>query len=256
VPLEQITGWFLIGGMVAVMFVGSAWARRRPVLRSLSGWRVLPGQQSRSIESGQRLHISLGTGGMGGNTAATTLAGLTLLETCADEAAATDTPPIVTVADPTTLAMAQDVLRRAYIRHNNPSGFDPRSVRYVAASPLPYAAGVMDILSSEETSANVMSGVFGSEAVFLAEEGARQGMLQVAAAADPTALSVLYPSANHLLIGEELFAVGAYVGERPSHVGSLLAQDVVRWILVLIILAASLGSLAQKLGELMGGLLP
>ena len=214
------------------------------------------GSKAVRLKAAQSLHISLGTGEIGGNHAATTLAGLTLLETFADEAAATDTPPIVTVADPTTLVMAQDVLRRAYIRHNNPSGFDPRSVRYVAASPLPYAAGVMDILSSEETSANVMAGVFGSEAAFLAEPGARQGMLQVAAAADPAALAVLYPSANHLLVGEELFAAGAYVGGRPSHVGSLLAQDVVRWILVLIILAASLGSLAQKLGELMGGRLP
>ena len=114
----------------------------------------------------------------------------------------------------------------------------------------------MDILSSEETSANVMAGVFSSEAAFLTEAGARQGMLQVAAAAAPAALAVLYPSANHLLVGEELFAAGAYVGERPSHVGSLLAEDVARWILVLIILAASLGALAQQLGELMGGRLP
>lgn len=252
-PLEQIAGWAVIGGMVVVMFVGSAWARRRPVLRALSGWRILPGQQSRSIESGQSLHIALGAGGMGGSNTATTLAGLTLLEALADEAAATDTPPIVTVADPTTLAMAQDVLRRAYIRHNNPAGFDPRTVHYVAAAPLPYAAGVMDILSGDEISANVMSGVLGSEAAFVADEGARQGILQVAAAADPVALSVLYPAANHVLIGEEMFAAGAYIGERPAHVGSLLAQDVIRWILVLLIVAASAVTFLAKLA---GGPLP
>jgi hypothetical protein len=239
----------LIVVMIAALMVGRAWASRRPVLRPLTGLRILPGQQSRAIESGQSLHMALGTGSVGGGDTATTLAGLTALENLADEAAATDTPPTVTVADPATMVMAQDILRRAYVRHGNPAGYDPRSVRYVAASPLPYAAGVADILASEETCANVMLGVFGSEAAFISEEGSRQGFLQVAGAADPTALGVMYPSANHLLIGEEMYSAGAYIDERPAHVASLLAQDVVRWVLVIIIVA-------YTLARFLGGSLP
>ena len=246
-PDPSLIAGLLIIVMVGALVVGRAWASRRPVLRTLAGFRVLPGQQSRAIESGQSFHIALGTGGVGSGNTATTLAGLTVLENLADEAAATDTPPTVTVADPTALVMAQDTLRRAYIRHSNPAGYAPRSVRYVAASPFPYAAGVMDILATEETSASVMAGVFGPEAAFIAEEGSKQGFLQVAGAADPTPLGVLYPSVNHLLIGEEMFAAGAYIGEQPSHIASLLAQDIVRWTLVVIILAFSLGAL------LMGG---
>ena len=227
----------LIVVMLVALLVGRAWASRRPALRPLTGLRILPGQQSRAIESGQSLHLALGAGSVGGSDTATTLAGLTVLESLADEAAATDTPPTVTVADPTTMVMAQDILRRAYIRHGNPAGFDPRSVRYVAASPLPYAAGVADILASEETSANVMAGVFGSEVAFISEEGSRQGILQVAGAADPTALGVLYPSVSHLLAGEEMYTAGAYINERPAHIASLLAQDIVRWVLVIIIVA-------------------
>jgi hypothetical protein len=201
------------------------------------GLRILPGQQSRAIESGQSLHIALGTGSVGGSDTATTLAGLTALDSLADEAAATDTPPTVTVADPATMVLAQDILRRAYIRHGNAAGYDPRSVRYVAVAPLPYAAGVADILSSEETCANAMIGVWGSEAVFISEEGSQQGLVQVAGAADPMALSVMYPSANHLLIGEEMYSAGAYIDEQPWSIASLLAQDVVRLVLVLIIVA-------------------
>lgn len=237
----QIAGLALIVVMVVILLIGRVWARRRPVLRSLSGYRALPGQQSRAIESGQSLHVSLGTSGVGSGNTATTLAGLNLLDTLADEAAATDTPPTVTVADPTALVMAQDILRRAYVRHGNLAGYDPRSVRFIAASPLPYAAGVMDLLSYEEPSANVMAGVFGSEAAFIAEEGSRQGFLQVTGAADLAPLSVLYPSVNHLLMGEEMFASGAYMDERPSHVASLFAQDVMRWIIILVILASTFG---------------
>jgi hypothetical protein len=50
---------------------------------------MLPGQLSRAIEAGQSLHLSLGTGGVGGSDTATTLAGLSTLAFLAEEAAAT-----------------------------------------------------------------------------------------------------------------------------------------------------------------------
>jgi hypothetical protein len=239
--LVPLAGLSLIVGMTLALLIGRAWASRRPILRSLAGYRVLPVQQSRAIETGQGLHLSLGTGGVGGADTATTLAGLSMLEAMSDEAAATDMFPIVTVADPTTLVMAQDIIRRAYARQGNPAGYDPRFVRYVAAAPLPYAVGAQDILATEDTSANVMLGVFGAEAAFIAEEGSRQGLLQVGGAADPTPLAALYPSTGHVLIGEEMFTAGAYVGNQPSHIASLLAQDIVRWVLAFLILTAALG---------------
>jgi hypothetical protein len=245
----QMVGALLIivmGALIAV-FGGIAWAGRRPALRPLAGFEALRGQQSRAIESGQSLHLSLGTSGIGGGNTATTLAGLAILESLADEAAATDTPPMVTVADPTALVMAQDVLRRAYARQGNSAGYDPRAVRYVAASPLPYAAGAGDILSAEETSANIMAGVFGSEAAFIAEEGSKQAVLQAAGAADVAPLAVLYPSVNHLMIGEEMFAASSYMDNLPAHTGSLLAQDVIRWLLVALLFVASAGALLQRL---------
>jgi hypothetical protein len=253
----QIGGLILIGLFVFFLLIARvALARFRPTLRPLSGYQALPGQVSRGVETGQSLHLSLGTGGITGSDTATTLAGLAVLESLVDEAVAADAPPIITVADPTALVVAQDVLRRAYVRQGNDTGYDPRSVRYVAATPLPYATGVTEILATEETSANVMAGVFGSEAVFITDEGARQGLTQVAGAADVTPLGVLYPSANHVLVGEEMFAAGGYVGEQPARIGSLMAQDWARWILVGFILVLSFLAFAQQIGTLLGGSTP
>lgn len=255
--IAQIAGLslILVFGIFIAVFGGGALVGRRPTLRPLAGYQMLPGQLGRAIESGQSLHLSLGTGGVGGSDTATTLAGLTILEFLADEAAAADTPPIVTVADPTTMVMAQDILRRAYIRHDNPTGYKPRSVRYVAASPLPYAAGVMDILSTEEISANVMSGVFGPEAAFIAEEGSKRASTQVAGAADIAPLAVLYPAVNHLMVGEEMLAAGGYVTEQPARIGSLRAQDGIRWILVVVIVVMSFVALPSALQALLGGMI-
>jgi len=94
-PTQQIAGALLIlalGALIAVF--GIAWTGRRLTLRPLPGLETLRGQQSRAIESGTRLHLSLGTSGIGGGNTAVTLAGLAILESLADEAAATDTPPM------------------------------------------------------------------------------------------------------------------------------------------------------------------
>lgn len=234
--LIAAAGVFLLFTFLLRAFVRS---RRGIPLRPLSGYLAIPRLQGRSVETGQGLHISLGVSGVGGADTAATLAGLAVLETLTDEAVASDSPPTVTVADPTALILAQDALRRAYVRQHNASAYDPRSVRFAAASPIPYAAAVMDVLAHDETAVNIMIGAFGAEAALIVEEGARQNVTQIVGAPDVGTLPLLYPSTDHLLVGEEMFVAGAYVGPDTAHLSSLMTQDLFRWIVVAIILGVA-----------------
>lgn len=207
-------------------------AGRAGQLRPLPGMQELPTAVGHSAEAGQPLHVSVGVAGLGGAATAETWAGLTVLRQLADSAAACDTPLIVTVADPTVLPVAQDILRRAYVRHGNPEGYEPTQVRLVAADPMAYATGVMGLLEREQLTANVMIGSFGDEYLLMGETGARQGMRQVAGAADPRALPFVYATADEALIGEDMFAGGAYTTQLPIQVASLLAEDWARWAIV------------------------
>jgi hypothetical protein len=38
------------------------------------------------------------------------------------------------------------------------------------------------------------------------------------------------------LLGEEIYAAGAYLQQKPAHLGSLMSQDAMRWLVFLIIL--------------------
>jgi hypothetical protein len=241
----QITLGF--GALVTIIVFGVAIAVSQVIaraqlatlLRAISGYVALPRLQGRSIETGQGLHVSLGTAGIGGSDTVATLAGLTALETIADEAVASDSPPTITVCDPTTMVLAQDALRRAYTRQQNLANYDLHSVRFVAASPMPYAAAVMTILGQEETAASVMVGAFGPEAALMVEEGAQRGMAQIVGTSDIAALPLLYPSSDHLLVGEEMFVSGAYVGAKRAHLSSVIVQDVFRWLLVAAIFSSA-----------------
>jgi hypothetical protein len=231
--MEEI-GLVLLLLMLPILFFLTSRVRagKTGELRSLPGLDELPSSVGRSAETGQPLHVSVGVAGVGGSATAETWAGLTLLSQLADEAAACDTPFIVTVADATVLPIAQDILRRAYTRHGNPEGYDPTQVRFVAPNSMAYAAGVMGLLEREPLTANVMFGSFGDEYLLMGETGARQGVRQVVGAADPHTLPFVYASADETLMGEEMFAGGAYTRGQPIQIGSLFAEDWARWAVV------------------------
>jgi hypothetical protein len=212
-------------------------------LREIPALQALPSSVGRSAETGQPLHVSVGVEGVGGLDTAQTWAGLTLLTQLADEAASCDTPLIVTVADPTALPIAQDILRRAYARQGNPEGYDPTQVRFVAPLPMAYAAGVGGLLEREPLTGNVMVGAFGDEYLLIGEAGARRGVHQVVGTANPSTLPLMVASADETLIGEEIFATGAYTRRLPAQIGSLLAEDWARWVIVGAILIAAVWKL-------------
>jgi hypothetical protein len=189
----------------------------------------LPGSVGRSAETGQPLHVSAGTAGIGGVATAETWAGLSLLSQMADEAAACDTPLIVTVSDATVLPIAQDILQRAYVRHGNPDGYDPTQVRFIAPNDMAYATGVLGLLERESVASNVMVGVFGDEYLLIGETGVRRGVRQIVGTADPQVLTFVYATADEAFVGEEMFATGAYTARQPVQIGSLLTEDWARW---------------------------
>ena len=212
-------------------------AGRRPRFRIIPVFNALHGQMGRAIESGKALHVSVGTGSISGEDTATTLAGLAIVEFLADEAAASGIAPVITTADPTTLLLAQDTLRRPHIRQGDLSSYQPLSARMLALNPTQYAAATMDFLAHDQVSANIMSGSFGPEIALIEHETDKQALPQLTGAADARALSILMASHENVLIGEEIYAAKAYLQARPQHLASLRSQDVLRWLVVLSVIA-------------------
>jgi hypothetical protein len=204
----------------------------------------MAGMSGRAAETGKTLHVGLGSGGISGPETAISLASLRALEYLAERSAASETRLVVTVADPTLLPAAQEVLRRAYGRQGKRDIFSPLQVRLLAPDQTAYAAGVMGVLEGEEPIANVTLGTFGDEYLLIGETGVKKELEQVAGTDDPSALAFMYATADEMLIGEELFAAGAYLRETPESLAALVVQD---WWRYLILLAIAVGVAWQTL---------
>jgi len=83
-------------------------------------------------------------------------------------------------------------------------------------------------------------GNFGVEVALLAEAAERENTFTLASSDNLAAQAVLYASVQEPLIGEELYAAGAYMDAGPLHEASLRVQDILRWLIIAVILVGAL----------------
>jgi len=103
-----------------------------------------------------------------------------------------------------------------------------------------YAGGVSDTLNRGDLGSSVLLGRFGSEITIMAEAGQRRGLEQVIGSDDPQAMAIGVAVSDKTLIGEELFAAGAYLQSEPAFLASLQLQDVLRVAVIVIVLLVAL----------------
>ncbi|MCE9647205.1 MAG: hypothetical protein K8S20_14505 [Chloroflexi bacterium] len=227
----------VIGTSAFLLFVITLWKRRSPAnLREIPALTFLYRTLGLSMEDGTRLHISLGHGGLLNARGGSALAGLALLRHIAERTSVSDKPSVASSGDSTLGLLTQDTLQAGYQAAGVEELYVPTTGRVAGLSPFSYAAGAMYISQNEDVSANIMIGYFGSEAALLAEASDRENITVIGASDDLTGQAILFASTQDALIGEELFATGAYLGAGASHLASLTVQDILRWLVIVAIL--------------------
>ena len=230
----------------SLLFAITLWKRKSPAnLREIPAMTRLYRTLGLSIEDGTRLHISLGTGSLLDARGGSALAGLAMLRHIAERTSVSDKPSIASAGDPTLGLLTQDTLQAGYQAAGVEELYVPTTGRVTGLSPFGYAAGAMSISQNENVSANIIIGHFGPEAALLTEVSDRENVVMIGASDELSGQSVLFANTQDALIGEELFAAGAYLGAGASHVASLTVQDILRWFVILALLG---GAAAKLLG--------
>ncbi|MGQ9468160.1 MAG: DUF6754 domain-containing protein [Anaerolineae bacterium] len=241
--MTSILPWLLVIIALGVLLWTALRARRGhiPSTRPLPAFDGLPAELGHSAESGAPILFTLGSGAVGSDRTLTSIAALETLEGVADAAVAYGTPPIVTVGDPTILPLADDVFLRSWNRRGTPERHNPATVQFVGIQPAVYAAWVADLLLHERTHAHVLIGSMDEEAALVTHAAEGKGLHQSVAADRLPALGATYPADAQMAIGEELYAGPARIAALPRYTRSLRAQDVLRFLIVLLILTKVLG---------------
>jgi hypothetical protein len=119
--------------------------------------------------------------------------------------------------------------------------------RVTGLTPFSYSAGVMPLIFDENVSSNLLIGSFSNEVALITSAGERSQTRTLAGTDNLPGQAILYATAHEPLVGEEMYAGGAYLGAGPMHEASLHTQDVIRWITIGLIIVFSITGLLKGL---------
>ncbi len=231
-----------------------AGAKLRPIAAFIKLRRAI----GLAVEAGSRLHISIGRGNLTGTESAAAFAGLSALKGMIHSASSGDNPPVATTGDASLSILTRDTISGTYREIGISEQYHPNSGQLTGMTPFSYAAGTLPLVEDPKTTTHILLGHFGNEVALISDAGQRSGDLTLAGTDNLPAQAILYATAQEPLIGEEVYASGAYIQENAMHIASLRAQDVIRWLLAAIILggiALKFAGLDNLFNSLLEGLL-
>jgi hypothetical protein len=234
-----ITILILLLTMVISVVVTQFVRRRKDLftLREIPAYSTLPLVVGESIEANRPMHVSLGSAGIGGANTLLALASAELAYQVVQRAAIGAVAPILTVSDASALSLAQDTLRRAYRSRDLLDRYRIGSAQWYPAGgrSLAFAAALTAVVGNDRVAGNVLAGSYGPELALISEAAIRRDQHLVATSDQLEGQAVALVMAEHPLLGEDVFAAGAYLGQGASQIAGVVTQDVLRWLLILFI---------------------
>ncbi|MCB9135351.1 MAG: hypothetical protein H6636_07985 [Anaerolineales bacterium] len=239
---SEFLGVIVVAGFFLLMVIFAILGRSRPLmgLRTIPAFARLSRAIGLAVEAGTRLHVSVGQGNLTSPGSAASFVGLAMLGRIARTASISDSPPVASAGDGALAILAQDTLRAGYREVGAIEAFDPDYGRVTGLTPISFAAGAMVLMAEENVSGNLLAGSFGTEAGLILEASDRNEAFSLSGTDHIPTQAMMFAASQETLIGEELYAGGAYLRAGIGHTASLQAQDVVRWLLILMIMGGGL----------------
>ncbi len=212
----------------------------QPKIRRITGLDHIEEAVGRATEMGKPVHFSPGVHDITVQTAPQTFAGLAILGYVAQLCARLDVELICTIMRPNVYPLADAIVRQKYLEEGKIDRHTDRTVRYLGEHDQAYAYGVYGIMRRERPAANIMMGGFDGTAVGFAENAAITGSISVAGTAQLPQIPFFVASCDYTLIGEELYAAGAYLSKDRDTTASICGQDVVKAVVIVLLLIGTI----------------
>jgi hypothetical protein len=205
-------------------------------IRSMPGIEAIEEAIGRAVELGRPVYWTPGWGGKtlaGASKGSQQIAALAMLSYVASKTANLGAKLIATCQIADTVPIATEIVKQAYLAEGET--VPPGTVRWYSTEQYAYVSGVLNEIKIEKPGATMLFGSFGSESLQIAEAGNVIGAMQVCGTAG-SQMPYLIAVVDYLLISEELFAAAAYVSKDEASLATILNQDLIRSVILILLL--------------------
>jgi hypothetical protein len=233
----------VIFSVIILWFIERA-KKKKLFLRRIPGLDAVEEAIGRSTEMGKPIYYLTGFLPI---SSVPTIAATVILGEVAKKIARFETEIKVPHRDPVAMAVCQEMMKESYMQVGRPDAYNEDSNFFITDDQFGFAAAVDGLMMRDKPAACFYMGYYYAESLLFAEAGAAAGAIQVAGTDAEHQLPFFVTACDYTLIGEELYAVSAYLSGDPVLVGTLRGQDLGK---ALIMIAAVLGVLMATVGIL------
>lgn len=216
---------FVIFLALVVYFMKRAEKGRLPFIRRIPGLDAIEEAVGRATELGRPVFYVPGRTEITTAGAAQNIAGLEILSHVARLTARYDTELKVGIAAANVYPVADAAVRQIYLEEGKPEAVKPETVQFVSSQQFAFVAGCLSIMNQDKSASVIMIGEFQAESMMLSEAAAMVGAITIAGTARAMQVPFFVASCDYTLIGEEIFAGGAYLTRDPGKMANLAVQD-------------------------------
>lgn len=219
-------------------------------LRPIAAYDAIPHIVGAAIESDRPVHLSFGSAGIGGASTVLALASADAFYQITRRAVTGSVTPLVTMSDPTALMLGYGSLQRAFRERDRLSRIKRGNIHWYPAGgrSLAFAAALTGAASNAKASGDILIGSFGAELALILDGSQRRRATSIAASDQLEGQAIAWVMSTNPMIGEEVFLANAYMGDRSSDAGTVLALDTLRWLIIAGLIVATALLLRDTLG--------
>jgi len=205
----------------------------QPKVRRMAGIDAIDEAIGRSVEMGRPVFFSQGLTGIG----PLLMAVMGIMGHVARGIARFRQALFVPQNDVEVMVLVEEFLRETFRDAGRPELFRQETVQYLSGQQFSYASGYMGMVHREKAGASFLFGYFAAESLILAEAGKQVGAMQVSGTTEYSQIPFFITTTDYTLIGEEVYAAGAYLSDDPVQKATISGQDTNKAILLALILS-------------------
>jgi len=223
--------FLLVFSAIVALSIRMAQKGKMPEIRRLGGIDALDEVIGRATEMGKSIIYTVG-GQLTDVEAPQAIAGFTMLSYVSRKAAQTNTDLRVVPRFAVHIPVVTDIVQASYLAEGHPERFSAEKIRYYSDTQFAFATGVMGQIARDKPASLIMMGAWWAECLMFLETATIHNVMSVGGTANTHQIPFIVLCTSECLIGEEIFAAGAYLSRDPISVGTIAAGDIGRYVIL------------------------
>jgi hypothetical protein len=238
--------FFILFWVIILYFLRESEKGKTRVIRRIPGLDAVDECVGRSVEMGRPVLTSTGYDPLTSVDITAIIVSFDVINYLAQKTATAGTDLLLPVGSADTYPLIAENYRDGCTIAGYPEAFNEDNIFYFTKAQWAYTVGVLGLIERRKPGACIYISRYHAEALHFGIVARKVGALSVGGTPSFGMTAFFAVTCDYILLGDEIYAAGAYMSGDPARINNIAVNDVVKWLIMGItllgVVLASFGS--------------